>query len=186
MKKLLLFMILVFAAYMSFSQEKSEDFLPDEHVMVNKEYDDKGNLILYDSTYVRRWSSNSTLNPVDIEAILRGIDGFWGSGLSDLSRDTSTVNVNPFFDFDKLFSGMDNNFYDSFFGEFSDSIMGSLHEKESSYLEYYREKMMNSFDLFFKGDTLAPEFLRESPFISKGDMELFFQEFDKNFQQNSQ
>lgn len=39
---------------------------PDEKSIVNKKYDENGNLIQYDSTYVQSWSSDSTFNfPLD-------------------------------------------------------------------------------------------------------------------------
>ena len=43
-----------------FGQNQKLPKQPDEKITVNKKYDDNGNLLQYDSTYVHRWSSDST------------------------------------------------------------------------------------------------------------------------------
>ncbi|MFA8433569.1 MAG: hypothetical protein ACEPOZ_03535 [Marinifilaceae bacterium] len=58
-------LILLFASillsYNGMAQEKKEKKCkPNEEIKVNKEYDEQGNLIRYDSTYVYTWSSDST------------------------------------------------------------------------------------------------------------------------------
>jgi hypothetical protein len=41
---------------------KAQKNVPEEKSIVNKEFDENGNLIQYDSTYVWQWNSDSTLN----------------------------------------------------------------------------------------------------------------------------
>jgi hypothetical protein len=42
------------------AQEQNHSNNPNEKIIVNKEFDENGNLIGYDSTYVNSWSSDST------------------------------------------------------------------------------------------------------------------------------
>jgi len=43
-----------------FSAVHAQDKTPDEHTIVNKKYDEDGNLIAFDSTYVHTWSSDTS------------------------------------------------------------------------------------------------------------------------------
>lgn len=58
-----------------YSQNQQPDDT-DEKIIVNKEYDENGNLIKYDSTYIHQWSSDSTINLS------------FGNGFSALMRDS--------------------------------------------------------------------------------------------------
>ncbi len=51
-------MFSVFASLQGWAQKNS----PEEKSIVNKEFDENGNLIKYDSTYVWQWNSDSTFN----------------------------------------------------------------------------------------------------------------------------
>ncbi len=63
MKTLISFLV---ASILSVGQMHAQTNPPDEKSIVNKEYDENGNLIQYDSTYVRSWSSDSTFTfPLD-------------------------------------------------------------------------------------------------------------------------
>src|SRR5665647_1513463 len=56
-----LIFILIFAAFISL-QGWAQKNTPEEKSIVNKEYDENGNLIQYDSTYTWQWNSDSTFN----------------------------------------------------------------------------------------------------------------------------
>jgi len=58
-----------------FSQDikKNKSSNPDVKINVKKEYDDKGNVVGYDSTYSYSWSSNGSL-PVDIDSIFNSLN----------------------------------------------------------------------------------------------------------------
>jgi len=59
MKKITtLLAILLWASAQIWAQKNT----PQEKSIVNKEYDENGNLIQYDSTYVWQWNSDSTMN----------------------------------------------------------------------------------------------------------------------------
>lgn len=60
MKKLVLSTFILSVALISCAQKNDKDVAPDEQIVVNKKYDDQGNLIQYDSTYVHKWSLDST------------------------------------------------------------------------------------------------------------------------------
>ncbi len=63
MKKfMILAMLCISVVLQSNGQEQKQKNKPDEQITVNKKYDENGNLVQYDSTYVHQWSSDSTLN----------------------------------------------------------------------------------------------------------------------------
>ena len=84
---------------------------PKEDIKVNKKYDEKGNLIQYDSTYTYNWSSDTTfmnqMSPEDIK-------NFFGDH-SKFFNDNSLMGNSFFEDFDQMFS--------SHFGMMPDSTM---------------------------------------------------------------
>ncbi len=53
--------ILIFVAFATL-QGWAQKKAPEEKSIVKKEYDENGNLIQYDSTYVWKWNSDSTFN----------------------------------------------------------------------------------------------------------------------------
>jgi hypothetical protein len=56
--------LVIFLMTMSFASTQvwAQKNAPEEKSMVNKEFDENGNLIQYDSTYVWQWNSDSTMN----------------------------------------------------------------------------------------------------------------------------
>ncbi len=81
MKKLILFMVVLFAGILVFAQEKPKSKGPDQQISVNKQYDEKGNLIQYDSSIVRSWSSDTTLNMADMDALHKEMENFMKGGV---------------------------------------------------------------------------------------------------------
>jgi len=84
---------------------------PKEDIKVNKKYDEKGNLIQYDSTYTYNWSSDTTLmnqmSPGDMKNLFGDHFKFF--------NDSSMMRNFFFDDFDQMFS--------SHFGMMPDSTM---------------------------------------------------------------
>ena len=64
-----------FLANQSFAQEvnKSKQTKPDVKIKVNKEFDDKGNVTRYDSTYSYSWSSNGQFS-TNIDSLFMGFN----------------------------------------------------------------------------------------------------------------
>ena len=102
MKHVILFSVLMFclgSGILAQTTNKKQN-LPKENSKVTREYDEKGNLIKFDSVYSYSFSSDSTLvkdfSPKDFP-------GFFGPGLG--FTNDSTFNGKSFFDdFDKMFA----------------------------------------------------------------------------------
>lgn len=63
MKKIVLITLFCLTAMFQIqAQNKAKQDTPDKQITVNRQYDENGNLIQYDSTYVHQWSSDSTFN----------------------------------------------------------------------------------------------------------------------------
>lgn len=63
LKFILIFFLLFYSCTAQNKQKNKEDSLkPDENVQVNKEYDEHGNLIKYDSIYSYSYSSDGKIN----------------------------------------------------------------------------------------------------------------------------
>ena len=111
MKRFLLFSIAFMYLLTSILGQKSEtkSNSPKEDVRVNREYDEKGNMIKFDSVYTYSWSGDSTIlksqSPEDYKNLFRNHFG----NFSD-----STFLGNSFFDdFDQLFPQPFNGKQDS-------------------------------------------------------------------------
>lgn len=103
MKRFILFFVGCFGLFtvgqtQNIEQKKK---LPKEDIKVNKEYDEQGNLIRFDSIYTYNWSSDTTLinslNPKDFNQ-------FFGDHFS-FFNDSSFIGKSFLEDFDQLFSG---------------------------------------------------------------------------------
>lgn len=82
MKRVVIYLaILIFTAVQVEAQEQKRNQNPDEQITVNKKYDENGNLIQFDSTYVRRWSSDTTM-----QFAFPDHDFFAGKGFPDIDQ----------------------------------------------------------------------------------------------------
>lgn len=125
MKRLLIILVIFFVAFaQASSQDKSKKENPDEQTIVNKEYDENGNLIGYDSTYVHQWSSDSSF-----QSPFLGGDIFAGKDFPDINEffegffgDSAMHNFSfpnddqfPHFDNEELLKLFGHSFPDSLF-----------------------------------------------------------------------
>lgn len=63
MKKITIVLsMLTIVVFYANGQNEKELKNPDEQIIVNKEYDEDGNLTAFDSTYIHQWSSDTTFN----------------------------------------------------------------------------------------------------------------------------
>lgn len=63
MKKLMLLTGVIFLAVFELhAQQQEKQKTPDQEIIINKKYDDQGNLVQYDSTTIHRWSFEERLN----------------------------------------------------------------------------------------------------------------------------
>ena len=61
MRKITLMSIVLFSGVL-LVQAQNKKTMPEEKSIVNKEFDENGNLLKYDSTYVWQWNPDSTFN----------------------------------------------------------------------------------------------------------------------------
>lgn len=62
MKKLGLLFIILTGIITYAKAQVTPGTIPDEQIIVNREYDENGNLTGYDSTYIHKWSGDTTFN----------------------------------------------------------------------------------------------------------------------------
>jgi hypothetical protein len=88
-------------AFNSLAQNKdSKSNSPKEDIKVNREYDEQGNLIKFDSTYTYNWSGDTTLvNSMSTEDLNRFFDDHF-----KFFNDSSFIGDSFFNDFNQLFS----------------------------------------------------------------------------------
>lgn len=62
MKKLISIMFALICAFSFVNAQESKDSIPNEQIIVNKEYDENGNLIRFDSTFIHHWLGDTTFH----------------------------------------------------------------------------------------------------------------------------
>lgn len=125
MKKLAL-ITLILCVGLSMSQAQKKQPAPEEKSIVNKEYDENGNLIQYDSTYVWQWNSDSTMNFSFGDSFNFGKDfpDMFGEFFSDSIFEQFGLRGEPF---SRPFGD------DDFFGRFEHSFPGFPFERDSAF-----------------------------------------------------
>jgi len=123
---LFLFVITIFRNNIYAQNQKSS--LPDEHINVNKEFDEKGNVIKYDSTYSWSWSS----------------DGSQSINDSIAAKFPQILNNKSFFDnsFNNQFNFFnDTTFFgnDPLFGNFEKQIHDMMKHQQQMFDEIYKQ-----------------------------------------------
>lgn len=173
MKKIVLFMVMLFAGSMVFAQQKPDGRKPDEQIKVNKEYDEHGHLIGYDSTYVRSWSSDTTMNPADMDAIRKEMESrlMGGGDFGSFFNDSADRWSDPFPDLREQF--FEKGFADSVFGRI-DTTGRQVPDFHMPFIDFDRmqKEMMKQFGQFFPNDSVQP---------GTPDFNFFFdpEEFDR-------
>ena len=118
---------------------------PEEKSIVNKEFDENGNLIQYDSTYVWQWKSDSTMNfPFDNNfAIGKEFPGMFGEFFNDsIFEQFGFLNKHDFqpFSDEEFFQQFQHSFPDSMF------IHGFPFETDSIFNFEFGHQFPGSFD----------------------------------------
>ncbi|MGE5393093.1 MAG: hypothetical protein ACM3P1_00040 [Candidatus Saccharibacteria bacterium] len=133
---------------------------PKEDIKVNREYDEKGNLIKFDSTYSYSFSSDTTLKDFNFKDF----------------PDPFGMNFNFF---------NDSDFNKSFFKDFDPSMFQSLRQNQDSLIK----KFHKGHNLHLKNDSTMQSFngldeffnqFQGLPNDSNAAMQPFFQEFNFN------
>jgi len=149
-----LMLIILLAGGIAYSQSdktKKKKNSPQEKVTVNKKYDENGNMVSFDSTYVYSWSGDSTMNGIPDSINIPDFFNWKGN----FSSNDSVFMGDPFSDF-----GFDNDDIESFFDHFSDMFPDSLRQRLYSYkndstFHFYGDSL-GSFS--FNGDGRMPDF----------------------------
>ncbi|MBV5314874.1 MAG: hypothetical protein JZU47_16350 [Prolixibacteraceae bacterium] len=128
---------------------------PKEDIKVNREYDEQGNLIRFDSTYTYNWSGDTTLMnsilPKDMNGLLN--DQFM------LLNDSSFMGKSFFDDFDQLFFSPFNSKRDS-------ALLKKFGMNQFHSFNFMKDSLsqdFSDFDDFFgqmnpnKSDSIAPK-----------------------------
>lgn len=147
MKRTFLLLALVFAIGTAQAQNTNKANNPNERSNVTKEYDEQGNLIRYDSTYVKSWSSgDSTLNPADLEAIQKQMEQvFSGSFFGGPASGGSLFE-----------DGFGGGFFSQFGFQPGDSTQLDMPGFQNSFpgFEEMHQRMMSQFRNFFQTDSI--------------------------------
>jgi hypothetical protein len=144
MKKLAL-LTLILCIGLSMTQAQNKQAIPEEKSIVNKEYDENGNLIQYDSTYVWQWNSDSTFNFSfgDNFAFDKQFPGmfeeFFNDSIFEQFGFLNKHNFQPFGD-EEFFQQFQHSFPDSMF------IHGFPFETDSTFNFQFGHRFPESFD----------------------------------------
>lgn len=180
MKKLIIFSIIFsVGVFEASAQQQQKQQNPDEQIIVNKKYDDQGNLIEFDSTYIHKWSMDTTFHfgfPGDslsfhwnFSGIEHFMQEFWGDSLPD-----SQYFPHQPFSFGFQFSPFDEKNPGNNRWPFSDSL-------HSSPFPYQFDSLFFDFG-FGPNDKLPPGF--DNDFFNDFEKQLnqYFNQFrDNNF-----
>ena len=177
MKRLILLLsITLCSAWFVDGQEQKIGKNPDEQIIVNKKFDDNGNLIEYDSTYVHQWSSDSTFHFSFPDSSFFSGRGFpdLQSFLNEFLNDSSMGNT-PFrqpFGFSPF--GEDEFFQPFSFG-LNDSIWNHFSLKRDSLFQEFHFDSLGAFPhgfIFSDPDELRKQWFSQIPGFSFDPPEL--------------
>ena len=151
MKKTSLSLLLLFPISLVFAQEQPSEKSPDEQIKVEKEYDENGNLIRFDSSYV--WSWTDTTGVFGLEDLL-------GKDIHQFFSDSMFFGGAPFPDWHGQFYKRDQHFFDRFGQGNRDSIWIF---KDDSLLNFpdmgqMMQEMMKHLERFFQSDSTSHNF----------------------------
>ena len=149
---LLIFMLSGFILINICSAQKKEESKPEVKIDVNKKYDEKGNIILYDSSYTRSWQSNGN----DIDSVLDRIHHH---------LEIYNFDDNSFFPHSQLFPEFPDFNLDPFF-RYSDSL-----SKRHDHLDTVLKRS-------FHNDLLNWNFL---PFDPCDSLDFWYKPYNWNF-----
>jgi hypothetical protein len=143
------------------AQEVKKENAPDEQIIVNKKYDEKGNLIQYDSTYIHQWSSDSTLR-----FSFPNNDFFAGNDFPDLNEFFRNFMDNPVigeFPFSDNFNFSDSMFINRFLFPNDSSVFLPFQQPDFGFqgLEEIQQLLNKHFENSPFLNFQTPQFLNE-------------------------
>ena len=160
MKRLVYLLVLLLTASWTFAQKDTANIAPQSQIKVNKKYDENGNLIQYDSTYVSTWSSDSTFTTMDMDSLQNQMKFFFGDGFDSFLNDSTFFGHNSFEKMNKEFFDEHQKFLNQFGMADNDSLMksmpGIIHD--FSDFDSMRKEMEDHFKKFFGTDSTHVDF----------------------------
>lgn len=183
MKKFISLVILVLAVVMVQAQNQEPTKQPNEQSNVTREYDENGNLIRFDSTYVKSWSSDSTITPQDIEQLQKQMEELFNGSFGDGSDSF----------FGSPFPGSAKDFFQQFGQEYGDSTT-TMPGFQNSFpdLNELQQQMMQHFGQLFQNDSIqfgtdsVPARFQFDFFGDPEEFEKIQKEFEQHFEQFQQ
>ncbi|RKD87816.1 hypothetical protein [Mangrovibacterium diazotrophicum] len=180
MKKFVSLVILVLAIDLVQAQTQESTKQPNEQSKVTREYDENGNLIRFDSTYVKSWSSDSTMAPQDIEQLQKQMEEMFSGSFGE---DSDSFFGSPF-------PGSAKEFFQHFGQEYGDSTM-NMPGFQSSFpdFEELHQQMMRHFGQLFQSDSVqigndtVPDQFQFDFFGDPEEFEKIQKEFEQHFEQ---
>lgn len=156
MKKYMTLVVLMVASYPMFAQGRANKLTPDEQIKVNKEYDESGNLIRYDSSYVKSWSSDSTFYLTEINSIREEMERVFGRDMNRFFSDSASSNNFDFPGFNEHFFQSRQDFINLFSQEAVDSTLDSLFVFDPNFgnFEKLNDELQARFNCFFEDDSI--------------------------------
>jgi len=161
MKQILFVLVVLLAANGLFAQGISAGKAPDTEIRVNKEYDENGNLIRYDSSYVRSWSSDSTFTMMNIDSLHNQMGFFFGTEPDFFKLDSAFFGgTEPFGNLHKNFFKQHDEMMKRFRFEELDSSFFSFPDFSSSFpdIDQLRKEMEQNFKQYFGTDSTQIDF----------------------------
>lgn len=181
MKRFFLVSVMCLSIALVQAQTDKKPVKPNEQSKVVKEYDEQGNLIRYDSTFVSSWSSaDSLFNAGDLDALQKQLDQLFGGSFFN---DSTNWFGSPFQ------GGFDDPFFSQFGLQPADSTHSQIPGFQNSFpdFEEMHQRMMSQFRNFFQNDSI--QFGNDSSyqqfqfFGSPEELERMQQEFEQQREQ---
>jgi hypothetical protein len=185
-KSIVIAVILSVAFFAAEAQKQEKQKAPDQQSIVNKEYDEQGNLIKYDSTFISSWSTDTSFHfgfPADSMSFhFPGIEQFMHNFWNDSALGNFTFPKEPFtleFQFspfgegdfgdfmpplfaDSMFSHHFPFHVDSMFFNFGfNQTPGSPPQIDSHFFEDFEDRFKQHFFQFRDEDYQFPGFKNE-------------------------
>ena len=160
MKRLVYLFVLLLTASWTFAQKNTANIAPQSQIKVNKEYDENGNLIRYDSSYVSSWSSDSTFTNMDIDSLRNKMKFFFGDNFDSFFNDSTLFDHGSFEEMHKKFFEQHQKFLNKFGMMDTDSLMKSMPGVMHDFSDFdqMRKEMDENFKQFFGNDSTHIDF----------------------------
>lgn len=160
MKRLVYLFVFLLTANWTFAQKDTANIAPQSQIKVNKEYDENGNLIRYDSSYVSSWSSDSTFTMMDMDSLRNQMNFFFGDNFDSFFNDSTLFDHGSFEDLHRKFFDEHQKFLNQFGMMDMDSLMNAMPGVKHNFsdLDQMRKEMEDRFRQFFGNDSTSIEF----------------------------